>query len=120
MRRKIQAGAGVENLRLRCPYFYDVALALHATDGAPSVADLVMSTFRSRYQVGRKLLAAGACCHAGSIAATCHGMLCAIARHCWEVSELLRSCMWHLRMQCRPDLLTSAKALTQSFCQPLD
>lgn len=51
MRRKIQAGAGVENLRLRCPYFYDVALALHATDGAPSVADLVISTFRSRYKV---------------------------------------------------------------------
>ncbi|BDA42269.1 probable DNA replication complex GINS protein PSF3 [Coccomyxa sp. Obi] len=50
MRRKIQAGAGVENLRLRCPYFYNVALALHSIDGAPSVADLVISTFRSRYK----------------------------------------------------------------------
>lgn len=43
----------MENLRLRCPYFYDVALALHATDGAPSVADLVISTFRSRYKVSQ-------------------------------------------------------------------
>ncbi len=54
MRRKIQAGAGVENLRLRCPYFYNVALALHSIDGAPSVADLVISTFRSRYKVSTR------------------------------------------------------------------
>jgi hypothetical protein len=53
MRRKIKAGAGVENLRLRCPYFYDVAVLLEGIDGAPSVAELANSTFRLRYKVRR-------------------------------------------------------------------
>lgn len=51
MRRKIQAGAGVENLRLRCPYFYDVAVLLRGIDRAPAVDDLVNATFRLRYKV---------------------------------------------------------------------
>ena len=35
MRRKVQAGAGVESLRARCAWFYDVAQRLHALEGAP-------------------------------------------------------------------------------------
>ncbi len=53
MRRKIQAGAGVENLRLRCPYFYDVALLLHSMERGPALADFAMKTFQARYKVGR-------------------------------------------------------------------
>lgn len=52
MRRKIQAGAGVENLRLRCPYFYDVALLLHSMERGPPLADFAMKTFQARYKVG--------------------------------------------------------------------
>ena len=52
MRRKIQAGAGVENLRLRCPYFYDVALLLHSIERGPPLADFAMKTFQARYKVG--------------------------------------------------------------------
>ena len=51
MRRKIQAGAGVENLRLRCPYFYDVALLLHSRERGPSLAEFAMKTFQARYKV---------------------------------------------------------------------
>lgn len=51
MRRKIQAGAGVENLRLRCPYFYDVAVLLRGIDRAPAVDKLVNDTFQMRYKV---------------------------------------------------------------------
>ena len=51
MRRKIQAGANVENLRLRCPYFYDVALLLHGIEHGPSLAEFAMKTFQARYKV---------------------------------------------------------------------
>ncbi len=51
MRRKIQAGAGVENLRLRCPYFYDVALLLHSIERGPALAEFAMKTFQARYKV---------------------------------------------------------------------
>ena len=51
MRRKIQAGAGVENLRLRCPYFYDVALLLHSIERGPPLAEFAMKTFQARYRV---------------------------------------------------------------------
>ena len=50
MRRKIQAGAGVENLRLRCPYFYDVALLLHSMERGLPLAEFAMQTFQARYK----------------------------------------------------------------------
>lgn len=56
MRRKIQAGAGVESLRLRCPYFYEVASRLHALDGGPPVEDFAAATFRARYKARSALL----------------------------------------------------------------
>lgn len=52
MRRKVQAGAGVESLRARCAWFYDVAQRLHALEGAPpDVGPFAAATFRARYRV---------------------------------------------------------------------
>jgi len=56
LRRKIQAGAGVENLRLRCPYFYDVALLLHSMERGPPLAEFAMKTFQARYKVNSLLI----------------------------------------------------------------
>ena len=41
----------MENLRLRCPYFYDVALLLHSIERGPSLAEFAMKTFQARYKV---------------------------------------------------------------------
>ena len=92
MRRKIQAGAGVENLRLRCPYFYDVALALHATDGAPSVADLVISTFRSRYKVSQRPCTSSApsCPFFSTICMSCQLALLSLPKKTVEPTRKLR------------------------------
>lgn len=40
----------MENLRLRCPYFYDVALLLHGIERGPPLADFAMKTFQARYK----------------------------------------------------------------------
>ena len=52
MREKMRAGPGCEDLKMRCPYFYTVALGLQPfiyNDDA--LAPFVCKTFRARYQV---------------------------------------------------------------------
>ena len=52
MREKMRAGPGCEDLKMRCPYFYSVAMDLQAfiyNDDA--LAPFVEKTFRDRYQV---------------------------------------------------------------------
>ena len=56
MRRKMKAGAGCEDLRVRCPHYYRVATALHAAMVATLTADedfpaFILNTFRNRYKV---------------------------------------------------------------------
>lgn len=56
MQRKMRAGAGIEDLKSRCPYFYDVAGILHAVLTAygreNELPEFVISTFVARYKVG--------------------------------------------------------------------
>ena len=56
MRRKMKAGAGCEDLKVRCPHYYSVATRLHAAQQACLTADeafpaFILNTFRSRYKV---------------------------------------------------------------------
>ncbi len=56
MRRKMKAGAGCEDLKVRCPHYYTVAQQLHAAQQACLTADeefpaFILNTFRSRYKV---------------------------------------------------------------------
>lgn len=55
MRRKIKAGAGCEDLRVRCKYFYTAAARVHAAMAATGAADdsfpqFIVSTFAARYR----------------------------------------------------------------------
>ncbi|PSC75387.1 putative DNA replication complex GINS PSF3 [Micractinium conductrix] len=55
MRRKMKAGAGCEDLRVRCPHYYSVATRLHAAMQASLTADeefptYILNTFRNRYK----------------------------------------------------------------------
>ena len=55
MRRKIRAGAGCENLRMRCNHFYTVAHKVNAAmvacgHGDESFPDFVAQTFAARYR----------------------------------------------------------------------
>lgn len=52
MQRKLDAGAGCEDLRTRCPYFYTVAQQLSALCTQDRLAPFVMKTFTNRYKVG--------------------------------------------------------------------
>ena len=66
MRRKMKAGAGCEDLRVRCPHYYRVATALHAAMVATLTADedfpaFILNTFRNRYKVGRGVRAGWVC-----------------------------------------------------------
>ena len=54
----MKAGAGCEDLRVRCPYWFSAALQLHAAMQATGTEDeqfpaFVVNTFRSRYKVRR-------------------------------------------------------------------
>lgn len=58
MRRKMKAGAGCEDLRVRCPHYYAVATALHSAMVATRTSDedfpaFILNTFRNRYKVRR-------------------------------------------------------------------
>ena len=56
MREKMRAGPGCEDLKMRCPYFYSVAMDLQSfiyNDDA--LVPFVEKTFRDRYQVGYNL-----------------------------------------------------------------
>ena len=53
MQRKLEAGAGCEDLRTRCPYFYTVAQQLSALCTQDRLAPFVIKTFTNRYKVGR-------------------------------------------------------------------
>ena len=52
MQRKLEAGAGCEDLRTRCPYFYTVAQQLSALCTQDRLAPFVIKTFTNRYKVG--------------------------------------------------------------------
>ena len=54
----------MENLRLRCPYFYDVALLLHSMERGLLLAEFAMQTFQARYK-------ASVCCCVHVSAAVC-------------------------------------------------
>jgi hypothetical protein len=74
MRRKMKAGAGCEDLKVRCPHYYSVATRLHAAQQACLTADeafpaFVLNTFRSRYKVRRVLC--DHCCACVCCAALC-------------------------------------------------
>ena len=47
----MQAGAEVEDLRIRCPYFYDVAEQLHSLLDSERLVSFVTKTFQRRYKV---------------------------------------------------------------------
>ena len=47
----LQAGAHVEDLRTRCPYFYEVALRLAALGHFEGLGKFVHSCFQRRYKV---------------------------------------------------------------------
>lgn len=58
MREKLRAGPGCEDLKMRCPYFYSVAMDLQSfmyNDDA--LAPFIEKTFRDRYQVSCKAFA---------------------------------------------------------------
>ncbi|KAK9843549.1 hypothetical protein WJX81_008330 [Elliptochloris bilobata] len=50
MQRKMQAGAHVEDLRTRCPYFYEVALRMDALGHFEGLGKFVHSSFQKRYK----------------------------------------------------------------------
>ncbi|GAB4822740.1 hypothetical protein N2152v2_009786 [Parachlorella kessleri] len=55
MRRKMKAGAGVEELKVRCPYYYTVGRELHSAMQATLTADetfpiFIMNSLRKRYK----------------------------------------------------------------------
>ncbi|KAK9820298.1 hypothetical protein WJX72_008713 [[Myrmecia] bisecta] len=50
MRVKMQLGAGCEDLRIRCPYFYDVGCTLSMITHHDALAPFLNSTFRNRYK----------------------------------------------------------------------
>ena len=56
MRRKLAVGAAVEDLRSRCPYFYDVAAELHRMIIDDGLAKFVANTFTLRYRVRTSIL----------------------------------------------------------------
>lgn len=58
MRRKLQAGAQVENLRARCPYFYTVAEQFNGMITSEDIPTFVTATFTQRYKVSTT---AGSC-----------------------------------------------------------
>ena len=89
MRRKMKAGAGCEDLRVRCPHYYRVATALHAAMVATLTADedfpaFILNTFRNRYKVGRIIVRAG---YAGSTCSSGAGQVASApgggGRVCW-------------------------------------
>ena len=54
----MKAGAGCEDLRVRCPHYYAVAARLHAAMLACGTADeafpaFILNTFRGRYKARR-------------------------------------------------------------------
>lgn len=51
MREKMRAGPGCEDLKVRSPYFYTVAAALHPVTDSDTLATFVNTSFRDRYQV---------------------------------------------------------------------
>jgi GINS complex subunit 3 len=51
MRRKLAVGAAVEDLRSRCPFFYDVAAELDRMIVDGGLARFVAGTFTLRYRV---------------------------------------------------------------------
>ncbi len=58
MREKMRAGPGCEDLKMRCPYFYTVALGLQPfVYNDDALAPFVVKTFRARYQVSIHLAA---------------------------------------------------------------
>jgi GINS complex subunit 3 len=55
MRRKLRAGAGCENLRVRCNYFYSVAHKVHEAmvacgEGDETFPDFIAGAFAARYR----------------------------------------------------------------------
>ena len=75
----MKAGAGCEDLRVRCPHYYSVATRLHAAMQASLTADegfpaFILNTFRSRYKVGGR---------AGALQGRCCGS-CACKVGCWS------------------------------------
>ena len=51
MQRKMEVGAGCEDLRARCPQFYGVACKLYTATSNDIMANFVNNTFRARYKV---------------------------------------------------------------------
>ena len=51
MRRKLQVGAEVENLRARSPYFYTVAEQFNGMVTYEDIPAFVAATFGQRYKV---------------------------------------------------------------------
>ena len=51
MQRKMEVGAGCEDLRARCPQFYEVAYKLYEATGDAGLGNFVNNTFRARYKV---------------------------------------------------------------------
>jgi hypothetical protein len=82
MRRKMKAGAGCEDLKVRCPHYYSVATRLHAAQQACLTADeafpaFVLNTFRSRYKVSQG-------CGLSAVVCMCVPCTCGPGMCVWE------------------------------------
>lgn len=51
MQRRMEAGAGIEDLRVQCPYFYEVAEKLYSQTGDQAVARIATFAFEARFKV---------------------------------------------------------------------
>ena len=49
--RRVKAGAACEDLRVRCPHFYDVGCEMHSHLDNPDLGAFLQSTFSERYRV---------------------------------------------------------------------
>ena len=49
--RRVKAGAACEDLRVRCPHFYEVGCSLHDRLDSPELGAFLQSTFSERYRV---------------------------------------------------------------------
>lgn len=89
MREKMRAGPGCEDLKVRSPYFYTVAAALHPVTDSDTLANFVNSSFRDRYQVA---VSAFVLCDEWVYTHVCAGPAIAVHRLTTITSRLTMCC----------------------------
>lgn len=102
MREKMRAGPGCEDLKMRCPYFYTVALGLQPfvyPDDA--LASFVVKTFRARYQ---ELLSRAHTSDNGVEATKVQSLICVEEQCLFEAGRISMKATedWRYKVSCRP------------------